>query len=76
MATFNFFRWQPSPVPAIFEGLHYPPPQETLPQVSTPDFYQNDGKECTWYCLDGLGHFPFGFGATGKNSRGGGKHPP
>ena len=33
----------------------------------TPDFFhQNDRKECTLHSLDGLGHFLFGFGATGK----------
>ena len=28
---------------------------------------QNDHKGCTLDYLDGLGHFHFGFGATGKN---------
>ena len=37
----------------------------------TPDFFhQNDRKGCTLEYLDGLGHFLFGFGESGKKSRG------
>ena len=35
----------------------------------TPIFFQNDRKGCTLNNLDGLGHFLFGLGATGKKSR-------
>ena len=68
MATFNFLMVATTPVPAIFDGLPYLP---------TPDFFfffffvhQNDRKWCTLDYLDGLRHFLFGFGATGKTSRG------
>ena len=66
MATCNFLRWQP-PLPTIFDGLPYSPPPH--PRRGYPDFFhQNDRKGCTLDYLDGLGHFLFGFGATGKNS--------
>ena len=42
MATVSFLRWQPPPLPAIFDGYLTLPP-------GTPDFFknQNDRKECT-----------------------------
>ena len=45
--------------------------REYPPEEGTPDFsfHQNDRKGCTLDYLDGLGHFLFGFGATGKNYR-------
>ena len=51
-----------TPVPAIFDGFSYPPGYSDF-------FHQNDRQGCTLDCLDGLGHFPFGFGSTGKNYR-------
>ena len=69
MVTFNFLWWQPPLLSVIFEGIPYPPTPILF-------FYQNDRKGCTLHYLDGLGHFLFGFGATGKTSRGGGRHHP
>ena len=65
MSTFNFLRWQPPAVPAIFDGLPCPP------EGSTPDFFhQNDRKGCTLDYLEG--HFLFlGGGGERENfSRG------
>ena len=64
----NFLRWQPPPVPAIFDGLPYPSSRR-YPQL----FRQNDRKGCSLDYLDDrdFGHFLFGFGSTGKKSRGG-----
>ena len=66
MPNFNFPRWQPSLVPVIVDGLPYP----SSPGVPPIFFHRNNGKGCTLDYLDGLGHFMFGFGATGKSSRG------
>ena len=49
-----------TPLPAIFDGLPYPP------GGSRDFFHQTDPKGCTLDYLDGLGHVLFGFGATGK----------
>ena len=58
----------------IFSGanhLPYAPSLTAYLTPRTPDFFrQNDRKGCTLDYLDGLSHFLFGFGATGKKSRG------
>ena len=69
MVTFNFLSWQPPP-PYLSSLTAY------LTSPLPPIFHQNDHKGCTLDYLDGLGHFLFGFGATGKNSQRGGNQPP
>ena len=62
MATFNFLRWQPPPLPPSLTAY-------LTPEKGTPGFFfhQNDRKECTLDYLDGFGRFLFGFGRKGKN---------
>ena len=66
----------------IFSGGNHPRTHHLwrliLPHLKgvTPNFvHQKDRKGCILDNLDGFGHFLFGFGATRKNSRGGGNHP-
>ena len=60
-----FSKWQL----LIFSGGIHPLPTNTpLKGVPPICFHQNDRKGCTLDYLDGLGHFLFGFGATGKKS--------
>ena len=61
MATSNILRWQPPP-PYPQSLTAYPTPPEGEP----PQFFrQNDCKGCILDCIDGFGHFRFGFGAAG-----------
>ena len=62
MAIFNFLRWQTRPYLHLWR-LTLPPPLKGVPLIF---FHQNDRKGCTLNCLDGLGPFLFGLGATGK----------
>ena len=57
----------------IFSGGNHPsyPPSLTVHLTPRRDFFhQNDRKGCIVDYIDCLGHFLFGFGATGKNLEG------
>ena len=76
-SIFFFTKWRL----LIFLGEHHHPPSPHSASLTTclnptwrgtPDFcfHQNDRKGCSLDYLDALGHFIFGFGATGKKFRG------
>ena len=71
--SINFSKWQLSIFLGGNQPLYLPSVMAYLtPLKGVPPFFfhQNEFKGCTLDYLDGLGHFLFGFGATGKNSRG------
>ena len=63
----------------IFSGGNHAtpyPPSYTAYLTPHPRFFhQNDRKGCSLDCLNGLGHFHFGFVRQGKISRGGNHSP-
>ena len=67
LATLNFPWWQP--LLPLLTGLwrRTLAPGKVVPPTC---FHQNDSEGCRIDHLDGLGHFCFGSGKTGKNSQG------